>query len=178
MVDTMAIVYCRQCRSLWGADGEPGCTDASHQHTKGEAHRHRDAVDLPDGTRVIAVSYDPNDPYTRDQARQPDFGLYLDPCWSPPWPHDHVDWPDFGVPASADELRQKLSDLVERSRRGEVVELGCLGSHGRTGTALACLAVITGVAPDEAVAWVRRAHCEKAVETDGQAAFAAAFGGA
>jgi protein-tyrosine phosphatase len=78
------------------------------------------------------------------------------------------------VPDAA-ELRGALEDVLDRSRRGEHVEAGCLGGHGRTGTALACLAVLTGTPSSEAVAWVRAAYCEKAVETDEQRAFVAAF---
>ncbi len=55
---------------------------------------------------------------------------------------------------------------------GQRVEIGCYGGHGRTGTALACLAVLCGQAPDEAVSWVRGTYCERAVETDEQEAFA------
>jgi len=50
-------------------------------------------------------------------------------------------------------------------------EIGCLGGHGRTGTALACLAVLAGHSPADAVAWVRTHYCDHAVETDDQAAF-------
>ena len=42
-----------------------------------------------------------------------------------------------------------------RARRGELVEIGCLGGSGRTGTVLACMAVLAGVPPAEAVDWVR-----------------------
>jgi protein-tyrosine phosphatase len=80
----------------------------------------------------------------------------------------HVEWPDFGVPADIDSFRAALADALERARRGEIVELGCLGGHGRTGTALACLATLTGTPPNEAVEWVRANYCEKAVETDEQ----------
>jgi protein-tyrosine phosphatase len=80
----------------------------------------------------------------------------------------------LGVP-DATELRVALEDVLDRSRRGEHVEVGCLGGHGRTGTALACLAVLTGTPPGEAVAWVRATYCEKAVETDEQDAFVASF---
>ncbi|MEN3273198.1 MAG: hypothetical protein V7636_1959 [Actinomycetota bacterium] len=130
-------------------------------------HRHLDAVTLPDGTTVVAVSF--SSAYERDAP--PDFGLYLDERWDPPWPHAHVDWPDFGLPADPDAFVAALEDLRVRSRRGEVVELGCLGAHGRTGTALACLAVLAGVDGDP-VDWVRSTYCDKAVETDEQAAFA------
>jgi protein-tyrosine phosphatase len=86
-----------------------------------------------------------------------------------------VPWVDFGVPDAA-ELRVALQDVLERARRGDRVEVGCLGGHGRTGTALACLATLTGTPPGEAVALVRAAYCEKAVETDEQRAFVVAFG--
>jgi protein-tyrosine phosphatase len=120
------------------------------------------------------VSFDSNDPYGREA--QPDFGLYLDQRWSPPWPHDHVEWPDFGVPPNSADLRTKLVQLLQRSQTGELVELGCLGAHGRTGTALACLAVIAGVPASDAVDWVRRSYCNQAVETAEQMSFAGGFG--
>jgi protein-tyrosine phosphatase len=121
---------------------------------------------------VTAATFDPVDPYTRD--RPPDYGLYLDPAWLPPWPHSHLDWPDFGVPDEA-LLAAALRDVVARARAGQAVELGCLGGHGRTGTALACLAILTGVPSGDAVAWVRAAYCADAVETAQQEAFVAAF---
>jgi protein-tyrosine phosphatase len=93
----------------------------------------------------------------------------------PPWPHAHLNWPDYSVPADPDALRSALVDLLDRARTGAAVEVGCLGGHGRTGTALACLAVLTGAPASEAVAWVRANYCEKAVETDDQARFVAAF---
>lgn len=174
MVETASVVYCRECAILWGAQAdEPDCVNPSHTHHASEMHRHRDVVTLPDGTTVAAVSFDPNDPYTRDEP--PDFGLYLDPAWSPPWPHDHVDWPDFGVPTDTARFRSDLTQLLERSRNGERVEVGCLGAHGRTGTALACLAILTGVPSSDALEWVRATHCEKSVETPDQLAFISAF---
>lgn len=176
MAEDPRFFYCRETGDVWGSlAGEP-CTDSSHAHYDSAidpVHRHRSAVVLPNGTAVMAVSFDPNDAYTREG--RPDFGLYLDHNWSPPWEHDHVQWPDFSVPVSADELRDKLTGLLERARRGALVEMGCLGSHGRTGTALACLAILAGVPPTEAVAWVRSAHCEKSVETPEQAAFVTNF---
>jgi hypothetical protein len=52
--------------------------------------------------------------------------------------------------------------LVSAARRG---------GHGRTGTALACLAVLGGQNPATAVAWVRANCYPYAVETAGQEAF-------
>jgi hypothetical protein len=149
-------------RAEWAAAGRPIV----------QPHAHRDAVTFADGTTVVGARFLVDDPYERDQA--PTFGLYLDGRWAPPWDHAHLSWVDFGVPDPT-ELRIALEDVLARARRGERVEIGCLGGHGRTGTALACLAVLTGTPSDEAVAWVRAAYCEKAVETDEQHAFVATF---
>jgi protein-tyrosine phosphatase len=134
-------------------------------------HRHLDAVALPDGTTVWAATWVGE--YVRD--RRPDFGYYLDAKWQPSWPHVHLDWPDFGVPGDPAVVVDAFTDVLARARRDEVVEIGCWGGHGRTGTALACLAVMTGVDGDP-VEWVRANYCAKAVETDEQAAFARTFG--
>jgi hypothetical protein len=135
-------------------------------------HRHRDPVTFGEGLTVIAVSWGA-DPYNREEA--PDFGLYLDARWAPPWPHDHVDWPDFSVPPDPSAAAAALTALLDRARTGQRVEIGCLGGHGRTGTALAWLAVLSGRSPSEAVEWVRANYCEQAVETDDQASFIAAL---
>jgi protein-tyrosine phosphatase len=148
-------------RREWDAAGRPVY----------QRHVHRDVVELPDGTAVIAVSF-ADDPYARKTA--PAFGLYLDARWDPPWPHEHLAWPDFGLP-DRDELGAALPRLLARARRGDVVEIGCHGGHGRTGSALACLAVLTGVPADSAVDWVRAHYCPKAVETDEQRAFVESF---
>ncbi|UAL30698.1 hypothetical protein K8W59_04065 [Nocardioides rotundus] len=42
----------------------------------------------------------------------------------------------------------------------ERVEVACAGGRGRTGTALACIAIADGVAPADAVAFVR-AHYDR-----------------
>ena len=145
--------------------------DAAGRPAPPARHVHRDVVELADGTMVVAVSFT-GDPYDRDE--RPAFGLYLDPAWAPPWPHADVEWEDFGVP-DPDELRSSLGDVLARARGGDVVEIGCLGGHGRTGTALACLAVLTGTPSAGAVEWVRAIYCVKAVETEEQAAFVERF---
>ena len=138
-----------------------------------EIHLHRDRVTLPDGTTVTAVSFDVSDPYAR--ATVPDFGVYLDARWEPPWQHERVAWPDFGVPADRSALATALTGLLGRARSGQTVEIGCLGGHGRTGTALACLATLTGEPPRSAVSWVRANYCASAVETVAQENFVVTF---
>jgi len=169
-------MLCATCQVHWYVEHEPAkCSDPDHEHRRFDVHRHRSGVVLPDGTAVIAVSFDTIDPYTRDQP--PAYGLYLDQRWQPPWSHDHLDWPDFGVPADAAQVGAALSVVLDRARAGERVEIGCLGGHGRTGTALACLAIMTGHAPVGAVTWVRANYCADAVETAEQEAFVAGFAG-
>jgi protein-tyrosine phosphatase len=55
------------------------------------------------------------------------------------------------------------------------VEIACGGGRGRTGTALACLAVLDGVPPAEAVAYVRAHYDRRAVETPWQRNYVARF---
>ena len=72
---------------------------------------------LPSGAELWAVSFDASDPYGRD--RVPDFGLYLDEKWSPPWEHTKVPWQDFGVPSDhLDALRDRLSAVLAQAKAG------------------------------------------------------------
>jgi protein-tyrosine phosphatase len=57
----------------------------------------------------------------------------------------------------------------------ERVEIACGGGYGRTGTALACLAVLDGVPNREAVAYVREHYAHRAVETPWQRRFVSRF---
>jgi hypothetical protein len=174
LVETRLVLACPDCKVHWYVDEGPAqCDDPGHEHREFQVHQHRTVVVLPDGSEVTAVSFDARDPYARDAP--PDYGLYLDDRWQPPWAHDHVDWPDFGVPADAAAVAGALRSLLDRARAGQSVEVGCLGAHGRTGTALACLAVLSGQPPAEAVGWVRANYCDRAVETPDQEAFVAAF---
>ena len=134
--------------------------------------RHRaDPVQFPDGTRVLASGWFERAP---DDA-VPDFGLYLDPMWTPAWPAEHLDWPDFGVPNDLAAADAHIIDAWQRARNGEAVEVACIGGHGRTGTVLACMAVLAGIAPPDAVSWVRDNYCQRAVQEPSQAYWMARF---
>jgi Swiss Army Knife protein, DSP-PTPase phosphatase domain len=174
VVEIRRVVACTECGLYWDEGSEPAkCRNDDHEHRVFETHRHLSPVVLPDGTQLTAASFDPVAPYSR--ASDPDYGLYLDPRWQPPWDHGHIDWPDFGVPAHPEAVAEALTTVLERARSGQDIEVGCLGGHGRTGTALACLAVLTGHPALDAVAWVRSNYCTKAVETPEQEAFIAAL---
>jgi protein-tyrosine phosphatase len=90
------------------------------------------------------------------------------------WEYRWVDWPDFGLPANPAALRENLIEALARSSI-ERVEVGCVGGRGRTGTALACLAVLDGAPATDAVAYVRQHYSLDAVETLEQASFVADF---
>ena len=96
----------------------------------------------------------------------PEFGLYLMGTPPPPtsWPSRWVRWPDWWLPVDRADARSALLELWERAPT-ERVEVACSGGHGRTGTALACLAVLDGVRPAEAVRYVRQNYNSRAVET-------------
>lgn len=136
-----------------------------------QRHLHRDTITLPDGRQVIGSTH-PGGEYP--VGGWPDFGLYLDPIWQPPWSHHHIVWPDFGLPADPAGFSAALVDVLARIDTGQVVEIGCIGGHGRTGTAVACLAALAGGVEDP-VQWVRRTYCERAVETDEQATMVRRF---
>jgi hypothetical protein len=123
-----------------------------------------DEVVFPDGTRVLASGW-----FERRNAEpMPDFGLYCDPMWTPAWHHVMLDWPDFGVPTSREQADAVIKNAFVRARDGERVEIACVGGHGRTGTVLACMAVLAGVPVNEAVPWLRSVYCERAVQEPSQ----------
>lgn len=106
----------------------------------------------------------------------PDFALYLLAGPPPPvsWEARWVRWPDFRLPRDREDARDALREAWRRAA-AERVEVACTGGRGRTGTALACLAVLDGVPPREAVAFVRQRYESRAVETLWQRRYVARF---
>ena len=103
-----------------------------------------------------------------DAPSPADFTLVLGVGPAPSWPHRRVRSPDFGVPADRADAVAALREARARAAGGERVEVACRGGVGRTGTALAALAVLDGLAPAAAVHWVRAAYHPRAVETPWQ----------
>jgi len=106
----------------------------------------------------------------------PEFGVYLlnkrpEPV---PWAARWVRWPDFRLPTDRHDAQHALREAWSRAA-DERVEVACGGGRGRTGTALACLAVLDGVPPREAVAYVREHYDPRAVETPSQRRYATRF---
>jgi protein-tyrosine phosphatase len=100
---------------------------------------------------------------------EPTFAVHLlgDPPPPVPWESRWVHWADMWLPSSMADLRGALAEIRERAPT-ERVEVACAGGRGRTGTSLACLAVLEGVPRAEAVGYVRRHYDRHAVETPWQ----------
>ncbi|MFF1818771.1 protein phosphatase [Kribbella sp. NPDC058245] len=96
----------------------------------------------------------------------PTYGVYLLGSEPPAveWESRWLRWPDFRLPSDRALAREVFAEALERSG-SELVEFACAGGRGRTGTALACLAVLDGAPAAEAVAYVRRNYSRHAVET-------------
>ncbi|WP_327355408.1 protein-tyrosine phosphatase family protein [Streptomyces sp. NBC_01304] len=112
------------------------------------------------------------------EAQAPTHALYLLGKQPPltPWPQTWLPWPDFRLPRDRDQARALLTEMWERAP-GERVEVACAGGRGRTGTALACIAVLDGVPAEEAVAYVRENYDPRAVETPWQRRYVQRFPG-
>jgi protein-tyrosine phosphatase len=127
---------------------------------------------LPSGRLVRGRGLRGPDPDGPD----PEFALYVvaSAPFGVPWEFRWIQWPDFGLPADPAPLRCALVEAWQRAER-ERVEVACMGGRGRTGTALACIAVLDGVPADQAVDYVRRHYHPGAVETQAQRQFVAEF---
>ncbi len=106
----------------------------------------------------------------------PTFGLYLLGRPPPPveWASRWVRWPDFRLPHDRGDAADALREVWHRAE-SERVEVACAGGFGRTGTALACIAVLDGVPAAEAVPLVRERYHPRAVETPWQRRYVARF---
>jgi protein-tyrosine phosphatase len=116
--------------------------------------------------------------YPLPGGAQPTFGVYLLRRQPPAmaWESSWLRWPDFGLPADEAAVLPALTEAWQRAADGRV-EVACKGGRGRTGTVLACLAILDGVPASEAVAFVREHYHRRAVETPGQRRYVARWRG-
>lgn len=123
---------------------------------------------LPSGRRIRGRPLRRSTP----TGLQPTFGLYLRgrpppaASWEAVWLH----WPDFWLPRDRGAALGAIRELHRRALT-ERVEVACGGGVGRTGTVLACCAVLDGLAPDSAVEFVRDHYHRRAVELPWQRNF-------
>jgi hypothetical protein len=74
-----------------------------------------------------------------------------------------LDWPDMGAVSLPWQFWRDLVAHLSRAKAQMLVF--CVGGHGRTGTAIACIMVACGWTSEDAIAWVRAHYCPQAIET-------------
>jgi hypothetical protein len=113
----------------------------------------------------------------------PDAGIYLERDWlrergsmavSPgtlwpgikPWfPAIYADWPDFGT-FPIQNVHMMVDWAIIQLEALKILEIGCHGAHGRTGTLLACMiAEMEGKSAQDAIDAARDRLCDKCIET-------------
>ena len=151
----------------WDNDGLDWERWVSDRHTQ-------TPINFPDGTVVYGTSL------SRASHREttPDFALYLDGGWRADGMAIMLPWRDYGLPSVGDGMAYyAIKEAFTWAKAGAFVEVGCIGAHGRTGTVLACMAVLADplLTAEEAVAFVRTAYCHHAIETREQEWFVACF---
>ncbi len=144
------------------------------------------ALELPDGTRVRGRGR--REPFPPGPL--PDFGLYLGRPpdrprarllrrlhrWLPDWPADWIDWPDFRAPRNDQLAATTIHYAFLLAHAGQRVEIACGGGTGRTGTVIACMAILVGAPTHDAVTWTRHHYRPRAVETPAQRRWVDWFG--
>jgi len=152
------------------APGPPGL----HLHDEPVPWRLGPAViELPDGARLRGRGLRNGAP----PEPEPEWGLYL--LGSRPavtsWPGRWLRWPDFWLPLGSDAARSAFEEGHRLAAGGSRVEVACGRGRGRTGTALACIAQLGGVAAEDATSWVREHYDPRAVETPWQRRYVRRF---
>jgi Protein-tyrosine phosphatase len=166
----------------------------------GESSSVRRVQEVPEDAPLVGAIALPDGTLVRGRGRRevipagplPEYGLYLGhppdvhrrtllrrrAPWRPGWPADWVDWPDFRTPRDPADAAAKIVQAYRMARAGTRVEIACTGGTGRTGTVIACMAVLAGHPAADAVAWTRHQYRPRAVETRGQRRWIAWFAAA
>ena len=81
---------------------------------------------------------------------------------------NYVNWPDMST-IPAPKYTTLLHDTITLLNTGYIVEIGCIGAHGRTGTLIAGLIALTeGLDATASIKATRTRLCEHAIETRSQ----------
>ena len=132
----------------------------------------RGAITLPVDGRLVRITGGPFDALpdgARGLCLEADSARVAEAQW-------RLDVPDFGVPDAA-ALHAVLSAMLAamRARPSDAYHIGCRAGLGRSGLALACLAVLAGAVQGDPVAWLRAAYVPEAIETPAQEDFVRGF---
>lgn len=114
----------------------------------------------------------------------PQFGVYLSSLWQSKlgkvwanygrirghvaYPAIIVDWKDMDT-IDMKTLKWIMQICMGKMIAGKVIDIGCQGGHGRTGTLIACLiGKVEGISAEKAIEEVRSRYCKSAIETKSQ----------
>lgn len=130
------------------------------------------ALKLP-GTDFVIYGGSCGHPVVRDAD------VYIGFDHSMRWSYRHFPWkkgaevlflvPDMGVPSDVAEYTKLVNWTHKQLEAGLKVHAGCIGGHGRTGMFLA--AVVSTFGEPDAINYVRKNYCHKAVESSVQGRF-------
>jgi len=148
-------------QQAWGDDWTYGYGGGGAGYIAKDRHYY-DSLIFPNGVKVYASSQ-----HTRKTGEEvPSFALYLDDIWRPQCLAFMLPWQDMGLPKIGyKQAAEAITNTYNLAVKGSTIEVGCIGGHGRTGTVLACMAVLAGVPGKDAVKFVRDHYCKHAVES-------------
>jgi hypothetical protein len=94
---------------------------------------------------------------------------------SDPWEEQrvieiHYSVSDMAAPKNLPRFKKMIDYVCEQLEAGKKVHVGCIGGHGRTGTILSAI-VAQMTDEKDAIQWVRKHYCKKAVESKEQVEF-------
>ncbi len=97
-------------------------------------------------------------------------GYRTDPWTSPKVEEVYCAIPDMGIPKNIPRFKKMVTWLCNQLQEGKKVHIGCIGGHGRTGLLLA--AIVSQLSGEkDAIAYVRKNYCGRAVESSEQVKF-------
>jgi len=77
---------------------------------------------------------------------------------------------DMHAPSNVPRFKKMITWVCNQLHEGKTVHVGCIGGHGRTGTVFAAI-VAEALGEKDAIQWVRKHYCKKAVEAKEQVKF-------
>lgn len=94
-----------------------------------------------------------------------------------PWDEEHkeqtiITYPitDMNAPKNPESFKKMITWLIAQGKAGKSIHVGCMGGHGRTGVVLAAM-VKEAAGIEDAIEFVRKNYCAKAVESSDQVDF-------
>jgi protein-tyrosine phosphatase len=77
---------------------------------------------------------------------------------------------DMHAPTNVSRFKKMITWVCNQLHEGKTVHVGCIGGHGRTGTVFAAI-VAEALQEKDAIQFVRKHYCKKAVESKEQVKF-------